>query len=246
MEARSVSPMQGWKWIVDGFALFRLSPVIWIVLFFVYLLIGMVMSKIPVVGPILLNLLAPVFMAGFMFGCRDLEKGEELEINHLFAGFRINTSQLITVGGLYLAGVIVIVGIVFTMTGGAGINAMSAGHMFGEDVAATAASSGFMLAALVGLTVLVPLMMAYWFAPTLVAFHDMKAIDAMKISFTACWRNIWPFTMYSFISMVLMLIAAIPLGLGLLVMIPTMTASLYISYKDIFNSPPVGGGEIAM
>jgi len=246
MEARSVSPMRGWQWIVDGFALFRLSPVIWIALFFVYLLIGMVLSVIPVVGPILLNLLAPVFMAGFMLGCRDLENGEELEINHLFAGFKRNTSQLITVGGLYLAGVIVIVGIVFIMTGGAGISAMSAGHMFGEDVAATAAGSGFLLAALVGLAVLVPLMMAYWFSPTLVVFHDMKAVDAMKVSFTACLRNIWPFTVYSLISMVLMLIAAIPLGLGLLVMIPTMTASLYISYKDIFNPPPVAGGEIAM
>jgi len=238
--------MRGWQWIVDGFALFRLSPVIWIALFFVYLLIGMVLSVIPVVGPILLNLLAPVFMAGFMLGCRDLENGEELEINHLFAGFKRNTSQLITVGGLYLAGVIVIVGIVFIMTGGAGISAMSAGHMFGEDVAATAAGSGFLLAALVGLAVLVPLMMAYWFSPTLVVFHDMKAVDAMKVSFTACLRNIWPFTVYSLISMVLMLIAAIPLGLGLLVMIPTMTASLYISYKDIFNPPPVAGGEIAM
>jgi len=238
--------MRGWQWIVDGFALFRLSPVIWIALFFVYLLIGMVLSVIPVVGPILLNLLAPVFMAGFMLGCRDLENGEELEINHLFAGFKRNTSQLITVGGLYLAGVIVIVGIVFIMTGGAGISAMSAGHMFGEDVAATAAGSGFLLAALVGLAVLVPLMMAYWFSPTLVVFHDMKAVDAMKVSFTACLRNIGPFTVYSLISMVLMLIAAIPLGLGLLVMIPTMTASLYISYKDIFNPPPVAGGEIAM
>jgi uncharacterized membrane protein len=238
--------MHGWQWIVDGFALFRLSPVIWIALFFVYLLIGMVMSIIPVVGPILLNLLAPVFMAGFMLGCRDLENGEELELNHLFAGFKRNTSQLITVGGLYLAGVIVIVGIVFTMTGGAGISAMSAGHMFGEDVAATAAGSGFLLAALVGLAVLVPLMMAYWFSPTLVVFHDMKAADAMRLSFAACWRNIWPFTVYSLISMVLMLIAAIPLGLGLLVMIPTMTASLYVSYKDIFNPPPVAGGEIAM
>jgi hypothetical protein len=31
------------------------------------------------------------------------------------------------------------------------------------------------------------------------------------------------------------LLAMIPLGLGLLIMIPTMTASLYVSYKDIFN-----------
>ena len=246
MEARSVSAGQGWQWIVEGFGLFRQSPVIWIALFFVYLLIGMAISIIPVAGPIVLNLLAPVFMAGFMLGCRAIENGGELELNHLFAGFKQNTSQLITVGGIYLAGLIVIIGIVFMMTGGADLSAISSGRMFGEDVVATAASEGFLLATLVGLAVLAPLMMAYWFAPILVVFHDMKAVEAMKISFVACLRNVLPFTVYSLITMVLMLLAAMPLGLGLLVMIPTMTASLYASYKDIFNPLPTGGGEMAM
>jgi uncharacterized membrane protein len=57
----------------------------------------------------------------------------------------------------------------------------------------------------------------------------------MRLSFFACLRNMLPFTLYGIISAVLLLIAMIPLGLGLLVMIPTMTASLYVSYKDIFN-----------
>jgi uncharacterized membrane protein len=235
MDARSVSARNGWQWIVDGFNLFRQSPVIWITLFFVYLLIGMFLTIIPVIGPIVLNLLAPVFMAGFMLGCRALENSEEMEINHLFAGFKQNTSQLITVGGLYMTGMIVILGVIFLMAGGsAALGALSSGHTLGAEAAAVA-ESGVMLAALVGLTALVPLMMAYWFAPTLVVFHNMKAVEAMKLSFTACLRNIWPFTVYSLISMVLLLLAAVPLGLGLLVMIPTMTASLYASYKDIFN-----------
>ena len=44
-----------------------------------------------------------------------------------------------------------------------------------------------------------------------------------------------PFLIYGMISAVLLVLAMIPLGLGLLIMIPTMTASLYVSYKDIFN-----------
>jgi uncharacterized membrane protein len=60
-------------------------------------------------------------------------------------------------------------------------------------------------------------------------------LDAMRLSFFACLRNMLPFTLYGIISAVLLLVAMIPLGLGLLVMIPTMTASLYVSYKDIFN-----------
>ncbi len=77
--------------------------------------------------------------------------------------------------------------------------------------------------------------MAYWFAPILVAFHELAPLDALKLSFRACLHNILPFSVYALISMVLLILAVIPLGLGLLVLIPTMTASLYVSYRDIFN-----------
>jgi uncharacterized membrane protein len=235
MEVRKVNAGNGWNWISGGFAIFKQSPVIWIALFFIYVLIGMALSIIPVAGPIVFNVLAPVFMAGFMMGCRALEMGEEIEINHLFAGFKQNTSQLITVGGIYLAALIVIVGVVFLASGAAPLS----NPMMAEDLMsgkhATAAGEGMFLPLLIVVAAMVPLFMAYWFAPTLVLFHDMKALDAMKLSFVACLRNIIPFFVYSLISMVLMVLAAIPLGLGLLVMIPTMTASLYVSYKDIFG-----------
>lgn len=234
MIIRSVDAGDGWTWIRGGFELFRQNPVIWIALFLIYLLIGMALTIVPAVGPIILNLLAPVFMAGFMLGCQALESGEELEINHLFAGFKHNTSQLITVGGIYLAGIIIIVGLVFVTTGGAMLS--MAGH---APAVEEAAGPGMLLAALVALALLMPLIMAYWFAPVLVIFHGLKALDAMKLSFSACLKNIWPFTIYGLISMVLMVVAAIPLGLGLLVMIPTMTASLYVSYRDIFSEEVV-------
>jgi uncharacterized membrane protein len=84
------------------------------------------------------------------------------------------------------------------------------------------------------LALMLPLVMAYWFAPVLVTFHDMTGVQAMKQSFFACLRNIWPFFIYSIVATVLLVLAALPLFLGMLVMIPTMIASLYISYRDIF------------
>lgn len=226
MKVQQLGARRGWNWIRGGYGLFEKSPVIWIALFLIYLLIGVLLSMVPIFGPIVLNLLAPVFMAGFMLGCRALENGEELEINHLFAGFRHNTSQLVTVGGLYLAGIIVIVGI-FTLLAKGVSNPM-------EVVAEGEQKSGIIIAGLVALAMMLPLVMAYWFAPVLVVLHDVRAVAAMKLSFVACLRNILPFVLYSLISMALMLLAILPLGLGLLVMIPTMTASLYASYQEIF------------
>jgi uncharacterized membrane protein len=109
-----------------------------------------------------------------------------------------------------------------------------------------AASGGMLMVAMLAIVALVPLMMAYWFAPILVLFHDLKAMDAMKTSIDACMMNLLPFTVYGLISMILIFLAALPFGLGLFVMIPTMMASLYISYKDIFEPMDLGGGEIAM
>lgn len=236
MEARQVNAGNGWSWISGGFGLFKQNPVIWIALFFIYLLIAMGLSIVPLVGPIVLNLLAPVFMAGFMLGCRALDMDEELEINHLFAGFKTNTAQLVTVGGIYLAGAIVIVGIVFIFLGADAMSGMFPGHM-AEGRPPLDAGTGMApaLALLIILGAMLPLIMAYWFAPALVLFHDMKAVDAMRLSFFACLRNVVPFLLYGAISAVLLLLAMLPLGLGLLIMIPTMTASLYVSYKDIFN-----------
>ena len=245
MEARQVKAGNAWNWIVGGFGLFRQNPVIWIALFFIYLLVAMVLSIVPLVGPIVLNLLAPVFMAGFMLGCRALEMDEELEINHLFAGFKTNTAQLVTVGGIYLVGAIVIVGIVFIFFGADAMSGLFSGHMAeGHPPVDPEAGAAPALALLIILGAMLPLIMAYWFAPALVLFHDMKAVDAMKLSFFACLRNILPFMVYGVISAVLLVLAMIPLGLGLLIMIPTMTASLYVSYKDIFNIDTLGVDEV--
>ena len=90
-----------------------------------------------------------------------------------------------------------------------------------------------------GLLITAPVMMALWFAPALVVLRDVPAIDAMKLSFTGCMRNLWPFLTYSAIALVMLCIAALPLGLGLLVAAPVLIASGYTSYLDVYPlSPP--------
>jgi len=87
----------------------------------------------------------------------------------------------------------------------------------------------------VGLTI--PLLMALWFAPALVMLHGLGPLEAMKLSFVGCLRNMLPFLLYGLIALVLTVLAVIPVGLGLLVLGPMITASVYTAYKDIFLSP---------
>ena len=75
----------------------------WIILLVIYLLIMIPVSMLPVIGSVVSTLLAPVFAAGMMWGCQALVRKQDLEINHLFEGFKHNTSQLIAIGGIYMA-----------------------------------------------------------------------------------------------------------------------------------------------
>jgi uncharacterized membrane protein len=196
-----------------------------------------------VFGLILFNLIAPVFIAGFMIGCRTLETGEELEIKHLFAGFQQHAPQLITIGGLYMAGFIIIIGIMSTGIDENTMQAIQSGKELTPEEAEALLKGGFLFSWLAGFFLLIPLIMAYWFAPPLAAFHGVSGWVAMKESFKACLRNIAPFFLYSLVLMVVLGIASIPMKnpatailtlMALFVMIPTMMASLYASYKDVF------------
>ncbi len=235
MKIEEVPASNGWLWIKEGFSLFKKNPGMWIVLFLIYFIIAFLMSLVPFIGQIGLNLIAPVFVAGFMLACRDLEANKDLEINHLFAGFKLQATPLITVGGIYMVGIIAIVGIVFML--GVDREALkNATEGLNPTDAEVAMMTTLTKPLLMIMLLLVPLMMAYWFAPPLVLFKGLSAIDAMKQSFLACMRNMLPFLVYGLLAMVLLILAAIPFGIGLLVMIPVMMASLYVSYKDIFES----------
>ena len=95
--------------------------------------------------------------------------------------------------------------------------------------------SGDMLtASLVALTLSIPLMMAAWFAPLLVIFKDMPPLEAMRLSFVACLKNIIAFQLYAVILVVLTVIATMPYGLGLFILVPTLFTSIYVSFRDIF------------
>lgn len=238
-EPRRVPAIQGWRWIMAGFQLYARNPLIWIVFFMIYMVFELALAfTIPVVGAIASALLDPILIAGFMAGCRALELDEELEISHLLAGFRANAGQLAAVGGFYLSGKILL--IVIAM----GIAGIVIGPMPEVDFSSLESmdpvqlqlvARHFMTMGVLLMSLLMPLLMAFWFAPALILFDHLTAKQAMKLSFTACLRNIWPFTLYGVAGSVLFLLGALPFGLGLLAVIPVFFGTaIYTAYRDIF------------
>lgn len=237
LEGRKVAAGRGTAWFREAWELFKRSPGLWIVLFVLFMVMTVVLAVIPG-GSIVSYLLYATFMAGIMIGFRDVEAGRPLTVGHLFAGFKQNVGNLILVGLLYMVGLIVVTIVAFVPIGilmafvipGLGQGADAA------DFSRLAWTMGpiFLLAFLMILALSLPLIMAIWFAPALVVFHDVAPMASMKASFSGCLKNIVPFLVYGIVGLALMLLALIPLGLGLLVFAPVVWGTMYTAYQDIY------------
>lgn len=238
MEIHQVNAKQGLQWILSGFYLFAKAPLAWVFVCFTLMLIAMTIALIPLLGQFIFTLISPVFLAGIMLGCKDMEQGKTLEIAHLFAAFKSNVTPLITIGGIYLIGQVLIIGLVMLIGG----SQMTDMMLYGKRVDETelmGVMSSFLTSILLALTLSIPLMMASWFSPLLVIFHNVAPIPAMQQSFFACLKNIIPFQVYGIVLIILTIISVMPYGIGLVVLIPTIFASIYVSYKDIFLREPL-------
>ncbi len=232
---KSVKIGRGWAWLTEGFGHFKKNPLAWILVIVIYFVISLMAGIIPVIGQLALALLTFVWAGGFMLGCRAQTEGKDFQVTHLFSGFSNNTGQLVLLSLIYLIAVIAIFAIamgpmfsMFIKISTSSPFADPAEFMQGVDM------MQFALSMLIASSLAIPLLMLFWFAPALMVINKVPLFQAMKLSFMGCIKNILPFLWYGLICFVLLIIAIISFGLGLLILIPMLIASIYTSYRDIF------------
>lgn len=218
---RAVPASHGWHWIADGWDLFRRQPGTWILIAFVFGIIFIAVSLVPLVS-IAAPILMPIFIGGMVLACERLERSEDIGIADLFSGFQAAGGELAIVGliglGLSFVAAIPAVVLVFAAVG------------FGNGFSGSMLALGILAA----LALSLPIYMALWFAAPLVALQKLRPTRAIGQSFRGCLRNIVPFIIYGAVLMVLGVVATIPALLGWLVLGPVLIASVYTAYRDIF------------
>jgi uncharacterized membrane protein len=230
---------RGAGWIAEAWNYFRKSPLNWILMVVVLFALTFLVALIPFVGSMIINVLYPVLFAGILLACQDLDAGRKFSIERLFAGFSIpQRNRLLILGVLYIVFSLVMLFIIFAVFGlFIGIAGMEGG-LDDPDVAAqimeTSGGPVFALAVLVAIALTIPVIMAFYFAPALITFNDLEIMQALKLSFRGCLRNIMPFLLFGIIMILLSILAMIPLGLGMLIMAPVGMITLYVCYNDIF------------
>lgn len=237
MEPQRLQPRQGWEWIKQGYALFTKAPLLWVVFLLILVVAAVALSSVPVVGEPLVSLLMPVLIVGLMAGCRSLEQGEELELAHLFSGFKRHTSHLITLGGITLASQYLILGAMMVAGGATLVGLLTSDQPDPDPSVLIAAITGASFAVLLGIVLFSMLMMAMQYAPMLVYFNNVTPVQAMKLSLRAFIVNALPMLVYVITFSFLAILASLPMFLGWLILLPLVFTSLYASFCDIF--PPL-------
>jgi len=239
--SRAVAAGRGSAWWSEAWRLFAAAPGPWLLIVLIILVLNVVLLVIPVVGHLAMQLLYPVFTGGLLLGCRAIDRGQPLTVNHLFAGFGERTGPLLILGllSLVIATVITlaVAGILLVSFGAALFTHLL--QMQNLFTAAMAVGSAVLIGVSLFLLLALPLFMAMWYAPALIVLHGLEPWEAMKASFAGCLKNVLPFTIYSLIGFVLAIVASIPLMLGWFVLGPMTMASIYTGYCDIFEDGAV-------
>jgi hypothetical protein len=229
-EPRQVAAGRGVEWFAEGWQLVMLAPGAWIGAFLLLVLGMVVLSCVPLGS----NLFMPVLIAGLALGCEAQRRGEAFNIEYLWAGFRSpQLGQLVLVGLLTIVATLIVIVAIFPFLFGA-IALVETTVGPNDPAAAFVIVPVFVL--LIALAV-VPLTMATVFAPMLVVFHGMPAMDAMKLSLRGSLRNVGAVLVAMVMYVLITLVAILPCLLGLMLAIPVAIAANYFAYRDIFCVP---------
>jgi hypothetical protein len=251
VRARIVSAARGVRWLGEGWQLFRVAPLAWLALSCVYLFGTNILAVVPAVGLVAALMIVPALTVGMMAAARAASHGVQPGIRMLAEGFQTQARAQLLLGAAYFAcSMLVFAGTALADPEGK-LRSVLAGRAQPGDLAL----AELILPLAVFALSYVPVLMMFWFAPPLAAWHATGAVKALFFSFVACLMNWRAFLAYGAAVAVMML--AVPLAtllvlrtlggasLGvavaslvfplLLIMLPTLFASFYVSYRDVFG-----------
>jgi hypothetical protein len=232
MRVAEVPAKRGLAWLAEAFALFRRRPMAWIGICMGWIVITFGLILVPFVGGVIANFLQPVFFASFAITAFRQVAGEPIVMGDLFSGFRRNVRSLINLGILLLIAEIAI----FALMALLGLPMVSPDDQPSFTMAQyleTLKGKEWILA--IGFLLTVAIKGSLWFAPPLIAFHDMSTAHAIRWSVYAALSNLGAMIVYGVALFVLFFIGLLPWALGLLVVIPIMAISTFIGYREVFE-----------
>jgi hypothetical protein len=232
----------GILWVKLGIQTFLKQPLALTGLFFMYMAAVLVLTQVPVVGPVLGSMLVPAATLGLMAATAEAASGRFPMPTVLISAFR---------AGRQRARAMLILGVIYTV--GSLAASMLGNMVAGEPPAAAADTPQLDPRMLVVLLLHSPLVVLFWHAPALVHWHGISPAKSLFFSAVAVFRNFGALLTYGIAWMaVFMIVGFVFSTLGMLiggvavarsVMMPTVlllvamfSTSLYFTFRDSFHA----------
>ncbi|EQC44813.1 BPSS1780 family membrane protein [Bacteriovorax sp. Seq25_V] len=226
-------------WIKETLSLTKKQYWMFFMFFIIAFVVSMIVGVIPILG--ILNIpIGAIFAGGYAFCAYKADQGHDVYIEDFFSSFRRRMWDylkivLILCGvGLLLIFPLLILGGTFAAIGVSNQETL---------MAALNQPIGVVLA---GLTVIVSLVTAlvcmamlyvYSCSIVIVTLHDLSVKESLLLALSGCKKNFLTYVFHLILWIFIYIIAAIPLGLGLIILIPTVVTGSYVIYKNSFKLP---------
>lgn len=247
MQARTLPARHGALWLHGGYTLFRRNPALLAALTFGYLLVVLLLNALPFIGPVALAVVLPALTAMLGNGCHAVERRHPPTMAELTRGIEARSRDLARLGMLNLGASLLLI-----------LASLALGLDLTIEPGMDQARAADLLRRFAALMLIAsPVLAAFWFAPLLTLWNGVTATKSAFFSFVAAWRNWRAFAVYALaVGGLMMLVPATLLVLAglfsnqavellavllraalVFVLAPTLVASIYLSYRDVFHTP---------
>lgn len=249
----------GLGWVKESINLFKTEPRKWLLLSLSYVGLFMMLPSIP--GLEIFSLVAilwwPVFIALAIALYRNADNKKQQNLSEIFNVLKPKVTALMLLGGVCL-----LYGILMSLILSSDIEGLlKLSHLKGDMTQSQAAIIAEKTLPLVlkVLLLLIPLMMATWFSPMLIAFNNYTVVKAIKSSIAGSIQYMIALSVAWSIITIGIILLLIPIGIitgivtsllpnvgslfasfmvfGCLLLATTLMLALqYASYRDVFRA----------
>ena len=244
MKLNIVPARTGIQWVKLGVQTFFKQPLALTGLFFMYMAAVLVISQLPLLGPVLAAMLVPAATLGLMAATAEAAGGRFPMPTVLVSAFRAGRQRgraMLVLGAIYTVGSLV-ASLLGSLIAGEPSGA-------GADAQMPQVDTHTLLVLLFHL----PLVVLFWHAPALVHWHGVAPVKSLFFSAVACLRNFGALLVYSlawlavflavgfFVSTVGMMLGGLAVARSImmptvLVLVAMFSTSLYFTFRDSFHA----------
>lgn len=252
MKLNIVPARTGIQWVKLGVRTFFRQPLALTGLFFMYMAVVLVISQLPLLGPVLGAMLVPAATLGLMAATAEAAGGRFPMPTVLVSAFRAGRQRaraMLVLGAIYTVGSL-LASVLGSLLAGEPPTAA------GMDPQAPQVDTRTLLV----LVLHMPLVVLFWHAPALVHWHGISPAKSLFFSAVACLRNFGALLVYSlawlavflavgfFVSTLGMMLGGVAVARSImmptvLVLVAMFSTSLYFTFRDSFRADD---GEAAL